>query len=275
MPRPTKAQTKSDLIYTAEGLLTASIVFEDNPDVEEMALFEDQEAYEADLADDTSDLLEISALMWLEIVERMDGDGSRGSYDKIPKSVDFFSMTSLASVPDVKIFKNSDLWMRRHLYFENGEYILADKGYPSSPFTVRPFDEPEIAAASIEDKERMQAFNLRLSRIRIIVEHAFGLFKGRFPSLHGMGPHHDIEDIYRTIEALMVSHNMAIDFRDQPNDEWRIDESPDDQDNKSDGDDGPIVQDVVGAAQVPAYETDNYLREQGRMKRLALLNKLF
>jgi hypothetical protein len=31
-------------------------------------------------------------------------------------------------VTDVKIFKNSDLWMRRHLYFEHGEYILVDKG---------------------------------------------------------------------------------------------------------------------------------------------------
>jgi hypothetical protein len=91
-PRPTKAQTKLDLIHTAEGLLTASIAFGDDPDDDPMALFQDQEAYEADRADDTSDLLEISALMWLEIAERMDGDGSRGPYDKIPESVDFFSV---------------------------------------------------------------------------------------------------------------------------------------------------------------------------------------
>ncbi|KAJ7888980.1 hypothetical protein B0H13DRAFT_1888193 [Mycena leptocephala] len=57
MPRPTKTQTKSDLIYIAERLTTASIAFEDDPDVEAMALFQDQEAYEADLTDDTSDLL--------------------------------------------------------------------------------------------------------------------------------------------------------------------------------------------------------------------------
>jgi hypothetical protein len=38
---------------------------DDNP----MALFPDQEAYEANRADDTFDLLEISALMWLKIVE--------------------------------------------------------------------------------------------------------------------------------------------------------------------------------------------------------------
>jgi hypothetical protein len=36
----------------------------------------------------TLDLLEISALMWLKIVERMDRNGSRRPYDKIPKSAD-------------------------------------------------------------------------------------------------------------------------------------------------------------------------------------------
>lgn len=184
--------------------------------------------------------------------------------------------------------------MRRHLYFENGEYILVDKGtsaldsqwlpltcllgYPSSPFTVRPFDEPEIAAASDENKQRMRAFNRRLSSVRIVIEHTFGLFKGRFPSLRAMGPHQNIQDLYKTIEALMVLHNMAIDFKDRPNDDWRLDENPDDQDDETDGDDKdeePMVAEVVGEARVPAYETDNYLKEQGRIKRLRLLDKLF
>ncbi|KAF8215549.1 hypothetical protein K438DRAFT_2104790 [Mycena galopus ATCC 62051] len=100
-----------------------------------------------------------------------------------------------------------------------------------------------------------------------------------------MGPHKDIEDIYRTTEALMVLHNMAIrvwlhckhsiDFNDRPSDKWRLDKSLDDQDTENDGDEEPPVQIVVGQAQVPAYETDNYLKEQGRIKQLALLNKLF
>ena len=33
-----------------------------------------------------------------------------------------------SAVTDVKIFKNSDLWMHHHNYFRNGEYILVDKG---------------------------------------------------------------------------------------------------------------------------------------------------
>lgn len=60
----------------------------------------------------------------------------------------------------------------------------------------------------------MRAFNLHLSSVRIVVEHSFGLFKGRFPALCGMGPHQDIQEIYKTIEALMVLHNMAIDLKD-------------------------------------------------------------
>ncbi|KAJ7358270.1 hypothetical protein DFH08DRAFT_911690 [Mycena albidolilacea] len=133
----------------------------------------------------------------------------------------------------------------RHFYFENGEYILVDKGYSSSPFTVRPFDEPEIAAASDADKERIGPSIC-----------AFPLFES-------------------TIEALMVIHNMAIDFGDHPSDEWRLDENPDDQDDENNGNDEPLVSDVVGEAQVPAYETDDFLKEQGRRKRLALLDRLF
>jgi hypothetical protein len=150
-----------------------------------------------------------------------------------------------------------------------------ETGYPSTPFTVRPFDEPEVSAALDTEKERMRAFNLRLSSVRIVIEHAIGLLKGRLPSLRGMGPHNDIQDIYRTIEALMILHNIAIDVGDRPDVSWRIDESPDDHAEIGNPEREVLVADVVGDAQVPAHETDGYLREQGKIKRLALLNRLF
>ncbi|KAJ7500003.1 hypothetical protein FB451DRAFT_1207193 [Mycena latifolia] len=78
MPRTTKAQAQSDVIYVAEGL---------------MALFEYQDEFEADLlTDDVSEILDLSAMNWIAIAESMTGDGSRGSYDHIPKSADFFSV---------------------------------------------------------------------------------------------------------------------------------------------------------------------------------------
>ncbi|KAJ7746036.1 hypothetical protein B0H16DRAFT_1462622 [Mycena metata] len=93
MPQTTKAQTQSDLLYTAEALLTAAIVLEDDLETEEIALFEDQEAFDADLvADDISEILELYALDWIAIAAAMSGDGSRGAYDQIIKSKDFFSV---------------------------------------------------------------------------------------------------------------------------------------------------------------------------------------
>jgi hypothetical protein len=73
-----------------------------------LLLFEDQEAIDTELfVDDTSEVLEISALNWAEIAERMSGDGSRGSYDRIPKSADFFSVSLRA--PD-REFRHMFRW---------------------------------------------------------------------------------------------------------------------------------------------------------------------
>jgi hypothetical protein len=41
MPRTTKVQTQSDLIYTAEELMAASFVLEDDPETDQLLLFED------------------------------------------------------------------------------------------------------------------------------------------------------------------------------------------------------------------------------------------
>jgi hypothetical protein len=88
MPRLGKIQTQSDLICTVEGLLAAALSSEDNPYLEWL---EDEEAFEADLlADNASEPLELSALNWIKTAQRMARDGSRGPYDQISKSADFF-----------------------------------------------------------------------------------------------------------------------------------------------------------------------------------------
>lgn len=148
-------------------------------------------------------------------------------------------------------------------------------GYPSTPWTIRPFDEPEIRDAIPEDQLRMREFNRRLSSVRIKIEHTFGLLKGRFPCLRGMGPHKSIQEIYRVIEALIVLHNMAIELKDRPDVLWELHEDPHDPDDERDGNTEPLVYQVVGNAQVPARETDNWLKAQGRRKRLELLDELF
>lgn len=184
--------------------------------------------------------------------------------------------TSGSDVMHILNMVNISWWIKvwRILHREN-HVNHCRPGYPSSPYTVRPFDEPEIADASPEDKDRMRAFNRRLSSVRIIVEHTFGLFKGRFPCLRGMGPHKSVQDIYKVIEALIVLHNIAIQVGDKPDEQWCIDEDPNDQEDENDGNNDVLVYDVQGGAHVPARETDDWLKEQGRMKRLAILDQLF
>jgi hypothetical protein len=73
-----------------EGLLAASIALEDAPDLD---LFIDEDEFEADLiAEDNSEILELSALNWITIAEEMANTGFRGAYNLIPKSADFFSV---------------------------------------------------------------------------------------------------------------------------------------------------------------------------------------
>lgn len=65
-----------------------------------------------------------------------------------------------------------------------------------------------------EAADRKQ-WNVNLSRLRVAVENAFGRLKGRFPSLRNM-PGHNIDEMFRTIEALLIIHNIVEEFGDDP-----------------------------------------------------------
>lgn len=124
----------------------------------------------------------------------------------------------------------------------------------------------------------MREFNKRLSSIRIRVEHAFGLLKGRFPSLKEFGRHDDMAEAYKAIEALMILHNICIDFGDKPEDIWDFDatdEWTDDGGSEMEDPDEVDEPDALPAPNVPARETETWLKNAGRAKRMALLNMLF
>ena len=125
--------------------------------------------------------------------------------------------------------------MNHRDYFKDGEYILVDKGefmynfmikiinwsfsgYISSPYTIQPFDETEIKSVDKPTQKQMRAFNKCLSGVWIGVEHAFGMLKGRFQLLKEMGPHVDIQEMYKAIEVLLILHNMCIGYGDKPED---------------------------------------------------------
>lgn len=87
-------------------------------------------------------------------------------------------------------------------------------GYPLTKFTIRPFTDTELTNDPVEAKRRRD-WNRRLSKLRISIEHAFGMLKGRFPSLRNM-PGQNLDRIFKTIEALMVVHNILVEMHDDP-----------------------------------------------------------
>ena len=74
----------------------------------------------------------------------------------------------------------------------------------------------------------------------------------------------------------MIIHNISNDWSDKPEDIWDInntDSWSDDEEEKDDeADENGIIE---GEAEVPLHEMENWLLEQGRQKRLILMNELF
>jgi hypothetical protein len=132
----------------------------------------------------------------------------------------------------------------------------------------------------------MREFNVLLSSVRIASEHAYGLLKGRFLSLKGMGEHKDIQTIYKAIEAMLVLHNICIDWDDHPDTIWQynstdiwegwdgMEDRVDDEDDEDEGTEVGI-DDIEGEANIPARETPQYLKDEGRRKRQIIFDELF
>jgi hypothetical protein len=146
---------------------------------------------------------------------------------------------------------------------------------------LRPFTEPEVRNQPLQEKARRRKFNQRLSSIRITVEHAFGALKGRFPSLKDLPPEQNIQDSYRLMQALFTLQNLCIDLGDHPEQIPLFDPHDPDRDDSEEG--APLDVDDLdfdgvipdGQVELPAHETDEWLREAGRRRRLLIMNDLF
>jgi hypothetical protein len=77
---------------------------------------------------------------------------------------------------------------------------------------LTPFARNELE----RDPRCTREFNHKISCARVVVEWAFGRLKSRFPALKRLGAAHDIKDIYRAIEAMMILHNLCFDLGDIP-----------------------------------------------------------
>lgn len=195
---------------------------------------------------------------------------------------------------DVTIWKKSHIWRNRQEYLKDGRQVLADKGkrclpksyntdltcflgYPSSPYLLRPFTDPEInECADANDKRRRKLFNKRISSIRIRIEHSFGLLKGRFPSLKLLPPETKIRRTYKVIEAMMILHNLCIDMGDHP-EEIPFFNPTDDAayDDELDVDLPEYGGNLdTGQVNIPAQESDEWLKQQGRLRREQIMDDI-
>ena len=83
-----------------------------------------------------------------------------------------------AGAHDSRIYKHTPLYLNPAAYFASHEYLLGDKAYAVGPHLIPPFKEPQARRPECAN------FNYNLSIPRVQIEHAFGILKARFPSLH-------------------------------------------------------------------------------------------
>lgn len=116
------------------------------------------------------------------------------------------------------------------------------------------------------------------------IEHAFGLLKNRFPCLKAMGRHNDMKDVHRVVQALMVIHNLCIDWEDAPTDpraetfEGADGEGNNGQEEDEDVDctgDNGLERTENGDIRIPPYESDEWQKEEGRKMCIEIMDRLF
>ncbi|KAF7984097.1 hypothetical protein HWV62_16700 [Athelia sp. TMB] len=86
--------------------------------------------------------------------------------------------------------------------------------YPLTKYTIQPFADHDLMNDPLKAADQ-KAWNILLSQLRVAVENAFGCLKGRFPALRNF-PGHNIHQMYCTVEALLIVHNIVEEFGDDP-----------------------------------------------------------
>jgi len=119
---------------------------------------------------------------------------------------------------DSRVFRQSrfhtDVEANRFDYFPQGSYILGDSAYRgfSPAWLIYPFiDNGRLTV-------NQNIFNTRMSKVRVVVEHAFGILKGRFQRLLYQFSFFDIPFIVDTVVACCVLHNICISAGDDGED---------------------------------------------------------
>lgn len=127
-----------------------------------------------------------------------------------------------ASVGDATVFSETEFFQQPNRFFSSpDEYILADKAYRTTRRCMTPYKEPLASRETDGYKE----YNVKHSRARVKVEHAFGILKNRWTSLKGLPliirKEKDHGKAICWIMSCITLHNFLCDY--ELDDEWRPD----------------------------------------------------
>lgn len=113
---------------------------------------------------------------------------------------------------DAQSFVSTSIHRNPRRYFSPGEYFLGDSAYSNTSYSIGPYKSPYIK--DISDRK----FNQKLSSVRVDIEHAFGILKGRWESLIGLRLMIWSREKYKLavkwITACWVLHNILVDLKD-------------------------------------------------------------
>lgn len=138
------------------------------------------------------------------------------------------------SLHDARTLRRSGLYHRcvahRANVFPNNTFVISDSAYPSLSWLVPVFKD--YGNLTYQQKR----FNYLLSSSRVVVEHSYGLLKGRFRRILHFTEHRHIGFVVNIITCACILHNICIDQNDEFN-EMDIDSDESDSDDESEADD--------------------------------------
>ncbi|KAF0740516.1 hypothetical protein Ae201684P_016295 [Aphanomyces euteiches] len=136
------------------------------------------------------------------------------------------------SCHDQRVFQNSSLAHGLGSFTSGDYFLVGDSAFSPNKHLISPFKKPPKRPIDPQH----EAFNERISSLRICVEHCIGILKGRFQCLKEVrvrvnAERDTVKRCVRLVEACIVIHIYCID--DDIPEDW-IDRGDDDEDEQND-----------------------------------------
>lgn len=127
------------------------------------------------------------------------------------------------SAHDSRVFRNSPLGQAledqrfREVHLPAGSFLIGDCAFKLETWLITPFRENQLQANAGDGhtEAEKRVFNKKLSGARVVIEHTFGLLKGRFRRLTNL----ETKTVRKAIDitcAACVLHNMCMAGDDIP-----------------------------------------------------------